>query len=191
MRETIQRLLNGSESSLQIALKTGVSQSVISRIRSGERNLGNISLDSAEKLYNYQKGSEKMEEIKSKIVQVENPNNIADYEAVQRFYIDIISFGDTYDVEYADIAEVEHDNGSIYFIVELNTVREIKFADAITDSVDLSNFFARFEREDEKGETITETLFFHSLEDAEECVNIVLEGNEAFDDCAKRIGIIE
>ncbi len=86
---------------------------------------------------------------------------------------------------------MEHDNGSIYFIVELNTVREIKFADAITDSVDLSNFFARFEREDEKGETITETLFFHSLEDAEECVNIVLEGNEAFDDCAKRIGIIE
>ncbi|WP_167696312.1 hypothetical protein, partial [Staphylococcus hyicus] len=174
-----------------IALKTGVSQSVVSRIRSGERQLGNISLDSAEKLFEYQKGLEKIEEIKSKIVEVENPNNIANYEAVQRFYIDIISFGDTYDVEYADIAEVEHDNGNTYFIVELNTVREVKFADTITDSVDLGGFRARFEREDEKGETITETLFFHSLEYAEEYVNIVLKAEESFEDCAKKIGIIE
>ncbi|EGQ0301285.1 hypothetical protein O0H15_04840 [Staphylococcus pseudintermedius] len=78
-----------------------------------------------------------------------------------------------------------------YVIVEPNTVREIKFTDAITNIVDLSNFFARFEREDEKGETITETLFFHSLEDAEEYVNIVLKAEESFEDCAKKIGIIE
>lgn len=191
MRETIEKLLNSNISSNHIATKTGVSQSVVSRIRSGERQLGNISLDSAEKLFEYQKGLEKMEEIKSKIVEVENPNNIANYEAVQRFYIDIISFGDTYDVEYADIAEVEHDNGNMYFIVELNTVREVKFADAIIDDVDLENFFARFENEDQKGETVTETIFFHNLEDATDYAKLVLEGNDTFEECAKKNGIIE
>lgn len=191
MREKIEKLLDSNLSSNYISSMTGVSQSVISRIRSGERQLGNLSLESAEKLYTYQKGLEKMKEIKSKIVEVENPNNIADYELIKRYYVDIISFGDTYDVEYADISEVEHDNGNMYFIVELNTVREVKFENAIIDNADIENFFARFENEDQKGETVTETIFFRNLEDAKDYAKLVLEGSDTFEDCAKKIGIIE
>lgn len=191
MRKTIEKLLNSNESSLQIALKTGVSQSVVSRIRSGERQLGNLSLDSAEKLFKYQKELEKMEEIENKIVEVENPNNITDYESLVRYYMDINYYDDIYDVEYAEIAKVEHDNGNEYYTVELNTVREIPFKDEIIETVDLENLFARFESEDQRGETATEIIYFHTIKDAKDYIEVVLEGIEDFEECAKKNGIIE
>ncbi|QDX01132.1 hypothetical protein DWB90_08765 [Staphylococcus chromogenes] len=191
MRKTIQKLLNSNLSSNSIATHTGVSQASISKLRNGKKELGDIALSTAEKLFKYQKGLERMEELKSKIVEVENPNNIAEYEALVRYYIDILSYGDTYEVEYADMAKVEHDNGNEYYTVELNTVREIKFKDDIKEDVDLENLFARFENEDQKGETITESFFFHTIKDAKDYIEIVLEGSDSFEDCAKKIGIIE
>ncbi|MDT0672874.1 hypothetical protein [Staphylococcus chromogenes] len=192
VKHTIKSLLESNVTSYQIEKATGVSRAKIGRLRNGKNKIDDLTLDTAEKLYNYQKGLDRMNELKNKIVEVENPNNIVEYESLSRYYIDIINNQDsTFEVEYADLAEVEHDNGNEYYTVELNTVREIKFTDAITDDVDLDNFYSRFEREDEKGETVTETLFFHSLEDAEEYIKIVLEGDESFEDCAKRIGIIE
>lgn len=191
MRETIEKLLDSNLSSNYISSMTGVSQSVISRIRTGDRVLGKINLESAEKLYYYQKGLEEMEEVKSKVVRVENPNNITDYEALVRYYIDINSYGDTYAIEYAELAKVEHDNGNTYYTVELNNVEEIKFTDEIKETVDLENLFARFENEDQKGETATETIFFRNLEDAKDYAKLVLEGSDTFEDCAKKIGIIE
>lgn len=192
MRQTIEKLLNGNESSLQIALKTGVSQSVISRIRTEERNLGNISLDSAEKLFEYQKGIEIMNEIKSRIVEIENLNNIVDYEPLVRYYIDITNNQDSdYEVEYAELGKVEHDNGNTYYTVELNTVREIKFTEEITDEVDLENFYSRFEREDQKGETATEMIYFNSIKDAKDYSEFVIKGVYSFEECAKKSGIFE
>ena len=176
MRETIERLLKSELSSNSIATHTGVSQASISKLRNGKKELGDIALSTAEKLFKYQKGVERMKEVKSKVVEVENPNNITDYEGLVRYYIDIMSFGDTYDVEYADVAKVEHDNGNEYYTVELNTVREIKFKDDIKEDVDLENLFARFENEDQKGETITETIFFKTIKDAKDYIEIVLEG---------------
>lgn len=53
MRDNIKSLLNSKVSSYYIAKKTKVNVSVISRIRNGERGIGRLSLDSAEKLNEY------------------------------------------------------------------------------------------------------------------------------------------
>lgn len=55
MKKTIQRLLDSDISGYTIHKATGVSQGRISELRNGKRALGRISLDTAEKLYNYQK----------------------------------------------------------------------------------------------------------------------------------------
>ncbi|MDO5375676.1 MAG: hypothetical protein Q4F01_05745 [Staphylococcus rostri] len=52
---TIQKLLDSNVSGYQIHKDTGISQARISDLRRGVRQLGGISLDTAEKLYNYQK----------------------------------------------------------------------------------------------------------------------------------------
>lgn len=53
MRKQIQRLLDSDLSSLHIAKQSGVEQSTVYRLRSGERQLGKLGLDNAEKLYNF------------------------------------------------------------------------------------------------------------------------------------------
>ncbi|MEB6330708.1 hypothetical protein [Mammaliicoccus sciuri] len=53
LRDNIKSLLNSKVSSYYIAKKTKVNVSVISRIRNGERGIGRLSLDSAEKLNEY------------------------------------------------------------------------------------------------------------------------------------------
>lgn len=191
--DSVQYLIkNESITTYKIGKATGVSRAKIGRLRNGKNKIGDLTLDTAEKLYNYQKGLDRMNELKNKIVEVENPNNIVEYESLSRYYIDIIINQDsTFEVEYAEVAKVEHDNGNTYYTVELNNVEEIKFKDEIVDEVDLENFFARFENEEQKGETVTGTIFFHNLEDATDYAKLVLEGSDTFEDCAKKNGIIE
>ncbi|HDG9757393.1 TPA: XRE family transcriptional regulator [Staphylococcus aureus] len=49
--KTIEKLLNSDLSAYYISKKTGVSASSIQRLRSGDRQLNKLTLDSAEKLY--------------------------------------------------------------------------------------------------------------------------------------------
>lgn len=58
-KQTIKKLLDSDISGYQIFKNTGISQSRISDLRKGKRQLGGIALDTAEKLYNYQKSLEK------------------------------------------------------------------------------------------------------------------------------------
>lgn len=58
-RATIQKLLESDVSGYRIYKETGISQARISDLRRGIRDLGGISLDTAEKLYTYQKEREK------------------------------------------------------------------------------------------------------------------------------------
>ncbi|WP_373114117.1 hypothetical protein [Staphylococcus epidermidis] len=60
-KETIQKLLDSDVSGYQIYKETGISQSRISDLRKGNRQLGGIALDTTEKLYNYQKSLENVE----------------------------------------------------------------------------------------------------------------------------------
>ncbi|WP_432720432.1 hypothetical protein [Staphylococcus shinii] len=55
MKEIIQKLLDSDISSYKIGKETGVSNSIIQRLRSGNRSIGNLTLDTAEKLYEYAK----------------------------------------------------------------------------------------------------------------------------------------
>ncbi|QLK85924.1 XRE family transcriptional regulator [Staphylococcus sp. 17KM0847] len=61
MKKTIKKLLDSNMSSYAISKNTGVDAPTIQRVRSGERKLGNLTLDKAEKLYNYQKEVESNE----------------------------------------------------------------------------------------------------------------------------------
>ncbi|MGV3244280.1 hypothetical protein [Staphylococcus sp. 11262D007BW] len=58
-KKTIRKLLDSNVSGYQIYKDTGMSQGRISDLRRGVRKLGGISLEIAEKLYNYQKELEK------------------------------------------------------------------------------------------------------------------------------------
>ncbi|WP_436866184.1 hypothetical protein [Staphylococcus pseudoxylosus] len=55
MKDVIQKLLDSDISSYKIGKETGVSNSIIQRLRNGERTIGNLTLDTAEKLYEYAK----------------------------------------------------------------------------------------------------------------------------------------
>ncbi|QYA34119.1 hypothetical protein KYI07_12730 (plasmid) [Macrococcus psychrotolerans] len=54
MKDTINTLINSDISAYQISKGTGVAASGIQRIRSGERKIENLTLENAEKLYQYQ-----------------------------------------------------------------------------------------------------------------------------------------
>ena len=53
MKNKIKNLLDSPITGYQIEQETGVSQAVISKLRKGQREIGNITLDTAEKLLNY------------------------------------------------------------------------------------------------------------------------------------------
>ncbi|UXR70307.1 hypothetical protein MUA26_04030 [Staphylococcus sp. IVB6246] len=55
MRKEIEKLLDSDISHYKISQVTNVNSKTISELRSGKRKVGNITLDTAEKLYNYQK----------------------------------------------------------------------------------------------------------------------------------------
>ncbi|WP_406688126.1 hypothetical protein [Staphylococcus felis] len=62
MKEKINKLLLSNLTNYQIAKDTQMSHKTISELRSGKRKVGNLTLDTAEKLYNYQKQIEKENE---------------------------------------------------------------------------------------------------------------------------------
>lgn len=53
MRQTIEKLINSDISAYQIQKETGVNESAIRHLRKGRRKLGGLTLDTAEKLYDY------------------------------------------------------------------------------------------------------------------------------------------
>ncbi|AKS66340.1 hypothetical protein RN70_02445 [Staphylococcus schleiferi] len=53
MRKAILELIRSNQSCYEIYIHTGVSQGIISDIRSGYRTLDDISLRDAERLYDY------------------------------------------------------------------------------------------------------------------------------------------
>ena len=53
MREVIEKLLDGSRTAYSIAKDLGMNPTIIQRYITGERKIGNMTLDMAEKLYKY------------------------------------------------------------------------------------------------------------------------------------------
>lgn len=102
MRNAIQKLLNSNLSSNSIATQTGVSQAVISKIRNGKRDLGGISLNTAEKLYYYQKEMEivnKIEKIREALEDTEKGYYVEEYKDLQQLIEYFQENDDEFDIE--------------------------------------------------------------------------------------------
>ncbi|QLK85673.1 hypothetical protein [Staphylococcus sp. 17KM0847] len=61
VKKTLQLLLESDITSYQIEKETRVSRAKIGRLRNGKNKIEDLTLDTAEKLYNYQKELEKDE----------------------------------------------------------------------------------------------------------------------------------
>ncbi|UXU63323.1 trp operon repressor [Staphylococcus agnetis] len=68
VKHIIKSLLESNVTSYQIEKETGVSRAKIGRLRNGKNKIDDLTLDTAEKLYNYQKGLEEMENTKTYVV---------------------------------------------------------------------------------------------------------------------------
>lgn len=187
MKKTIERLLNSDINTHLIATKANVNYSIIHRLRSGERKIGNLKLDTAEKLYKLQREMDKMEELKSKVLNNIESGEIEIIEALYTYFIDI-DRADDFDIEFAELNKVEYNN-KIIFEVSINKTYSVTFKDEVTkESLDL--FYDAWLEEDQSTESYIESIYFKNEQDAKDYISIVLEGYETFENCAKEIGII-
>lgn len=190
MKEIIKRLLARELSSNSIALATGVSQAVISKLRNGKKEIGNLTINSGEKLYKYEMELEVMEKLESKIIRLENENNITLIDSICQYFTDIENDGNNhYSVDYVLLNEVEY-NEKIYFEVGVYRTEEVQFGEEVTqDNVELLE--EKWLAIDQQGENYVESIFFEKVEDAEEYIKLVLKGHETFEETAKVIGVIK
>lgn len=190
--ESIQYLIkNESITSYKIEKETGVSRAKIGRLRNGKNKIDDLTLDTAKKLYNYQKGLEVMEKLKNKVVELENENNITLIDSLGQYFTDIENDNNgCFNVEYVLVNKVEHDNGKMYYEVQINRTEEVPFDDMVTkDNVDALE--SKWLELDQAGENYIESIFFENEQDAEIYITLVLKGNKSFAGIAKDIGVIE
>lgn len=190
--ESIQYLIkNESITSYKIEKETGVSRAKIGRLRNGKNKIDDLTLDTAKKLYNYQKELEVMEKSKNKVVELENENNITLIDSLGQYFTDIENDNNgRFNVEYVLLNKVEHDNGKMYYEVQINRTEEVPFDDMVTkDNVDALE--SKWLELDQAGENYIESIFFENEQDAEIYITLVLKGNKSFAGIAKDIGVIE
>lgn len=190
--ESIQYLIkNESITSYKIEKETGVSRAKIGRLRNGKNKIDDLTLDTAEKLYNYQKGLEVMEKLKNKVVELENENNITLIDSLGQYFTDIENDNNgRFNVEYVLLNKVEHDNGKMYYEVQINRTEEVPFDDMVTkDNVDALE--SKWLELDQAGENYIESALFKNKKDAKDYITLVLKGYNTFEKAAKDIGVIE
>lgn len=190
--ESIQYLIkNESITSYKIEKETGVSRAKIGRLRNGKNKIDDLTLDTAEKLYNYQKGLEVMGKLKNKVVELENENNITLIDSLGQYFTDIENDNNgRFNVEYVLLNKVEHDNGKMYYEVQINRTEEVPFDDMVT-KYNVDALESKWLELDQAGENYIESIFFENEQDAEIYITLVLKGNKSFAGIAKDIGVIE
>lgn len=186
VKHTIKNLLESGVTSYQIEKETSVSRAKIGRLRNGKNKIDDLTLETIEKLYNYQKGLEVME----KSIEIKDQNNIVLIDSLGQFFTDIVNDGNNhYSVEYALLNEVDHDENA-YYEVQINRTEEVPFSDKVTqDNVELLE--DKWLAIDQQGENYVESIFFEKVEDAEEYIKLVLKGHETFEEAAKAVGVIK
>ncbi len=188
MRKTIEKLLNSDLSSNYIATQTGVTQSTIYRVRKGERKLENLTLAQCEKLYNYQKGIEKMNELNNKMIEDVVLGEVELIEDLGQYFIDIE--GDyEYNVEFATLSEVDYKVCALYEVATSKTY-EVPYHDKL-EKEDMKLFYDKWLEKDQQEETYIESVFFVNREDAESYIKDVLKGKESLTEVAAEIGYFE
>ncbi len=185
--DTITRLIDSKKvSNYRIQKDTGVSYGAISELRNGKRKIKNLTLETVEKLYNYQKGLEVMD----KSIKLENENDVELVESLGQYFTDIENDGDNhYSVDYALLNEVDHD-GNAYYEVQINRTEEVPFGEEVTqDNVELLE--DKWLAIDQQGENYVESVFFENEQDAREYIALVLKGYSTFEEAAKAVGVIK
>ncbi|MBT2864065.1 hypothetical protein [Staphylococcus coagulans] len=131
-----------------------------------------------------------MEELKNKVVELENENDVELVESLGQYFTDIENDGNNhYSVDYALLNEVDHD-GNAYYEVQINRTEEVPFSDKVTqDNVELLE--DKWLEVDQSGENYIESVFFEKEEDAKEYIALVLKGYSTFEEAAKAVGMIK
>lgn len=185
--DTITRLIDSKKvSNYRIQKDTGVSYGAISELRNGKRKIKNLTLETVEKLYNYQKGLEVMD----KIIKLDNENDVELVDSLGQFFTEIENDNNgRYNVEYVLLNEVEHD-GNTYYEVGIFRTEEIPFGEKVTqDNVELLE--DKWLEVDQSGENYIESVFFENEEDAREYIKLVLKGYSTFKEAAEAISVIK
>lgn len=189
IKNTIQKLLDDkSISNYRIQKDTGVSYGNISELRNKKRQLKNLTLETVEKLYNYQKGIEKMNELNNKMVEDVVLGEVELVEGLQQYFIDIE--GDyEYNVEFATLSEVEYKDNTLYEVA-ISKTYEVAYNDKL-EKEDMKLFYDKWLEKDQQEETYIESVFFVNREDAESYIKDVLKGKESLTEVAAEIGYFE
>ncbi len=187
VKHTIKNLLESGVTSYQIEKETSVSRAKIGRLRNGKNKIDDLTLETVEKLYNYQKGIDAM----NKSIEIKDQNNITLIDSLGQFFTDIENDNNgRFNVEYALLNEVEHDNGNTYYEVGVYRTEEVSFGEEVTED-NVSELEDRWLQTDQQGENYVESIFFEKVEDAEEYIKLVLKGHKTFEEAAKAIGVIK
>lgn len=186
VKHTIKNLLESGVTAYQIEKETSVSRAKIGRLRNGKNKIDDLTLETVEKLYNYQKGLELMD----KAIEVKDQNNIVLIDSLGQYFIDIENGNNGhFNVEYALLNEVEHDNRSIYYEVEIHRTEEVPFDDLV-EKDNIKELEEKWLEMDQQGETYIESAFFENEEDARDYIKLILEGYETFEAAAKAVGVV-
>lgn len=184
---TVNKLINSNIDATTIEKNTGVDASSIRRIRRGERTVEKLSFEKGIALYNYQKGLE----IMYKAIEVKDQNNIVLIDSLGQFFTDIENDGNNhFNVDYALLNEVKHDNGKTYYEVEIFRTEEVPFDEEVTED-NIGALESKWIEVDQPGDNYIESVFFENEEDAKSYINFVLKGYNTFKAVAKAIGLIE
>lgn len=185
--QTVNKLINSNIDATTIEKNTGVDASSIRRIRRGERTVEKLSFEKGIALYNYQKGLEVM----YKAIEVKDQNNIVLIDSLGQFFTDIENDGNNhFNVDYALLNEVKHDNGKTYYEVEIFRTEEVLFDEEVTED-NIGALESKWIEVNQQGDNYIESIFFENEEDAKSYINFVLKGFSTFKAVAKAIGLIE
>ncbi|MFP4921048.1 hypothetical protein ACJVVW_09515 [Staphylococcus coagulans] len=185
VKHTIKNLLESGVTSYQIEKETSVSRAKIGRLRNGKNKIDDLTLETIEKLYNYQKGLDVMD----KIIELENKNNIELIDSLGQFFTDIEYDGNYFNIDYALLNEVEY-NEKVYFEVGTYRTEEVSFDEEVTED-NIDGLESKWLEVDQSGENYVESVFFGKEEDAREYIKLVLKGNSTFEEAAKAVGVIK
>lgn len=160
MRETIEKLIERMNerdvTAARVSYATGIDQSILSKFKSGQRDIGTLTLNNAEKLYEFQKGYDFLKTVG--FVNV-NDDDIEDYgEELYRGFYEVMTnpAGNGYSVSFVSIREMT---------VEGNTVYEVM--DSWTDEVDIEKDLSELEADILANEMQQENYYFNNYRDAE------------------------
>ncbi|WP_238658956.1 hypothetical protein [Staphylococcus felis] len=184
--QTVNKLINSNIDATTIEKNTGVDASSIRRIRRGERTVEKLSFEKGIALYNYQKGLEVM----YKAIEVKNQNNIVLIDSLGQFFTDIENDGNNhFNVDYALLNEVKHDNGKTYYEVEIFRTEEVPFDEEVTED-NIGALESKWIEVDQSGDNYIESIFFENEEDAKDYITLVLKGFSTFEKAAKESGVL-